>query len=153
MLREVSRAVSKTLCQSFFGCDVAFSRSIWFEATWFNSVSSNKHMTFLLSLFTQGGIYLGVTHRRPMTLSRPHGLAGGERSSAAHAVVQAAWAASNLNNVTFLPTGSESSCPRTNYLSYFLIIIRLQKISQNALVSKVRGGGNTERAKGIPETF
>ena len=59
----------------------------------------------------------------------------------AHAVVQAAQAASKLNNVTFVPTGSEFSRQITNYLPYLLIIIRLQKTSQNALVSKNEGRG------------
>ena len=72
----------------------------------------------------------------------------------AHAVVQAAQAASKLTNVTFVPAGSEFSRQITNYLPYLLIIIRLQKTSQNALVSKNEGRGKhtpfCQRQRGGP---
>ena len=69
----------------------------------------------------------------------------GERSSAAHAVVQAARACRQVEQCHFSHTCSEFSRQITNYFASFLIIIRLQKISQNALVSKNEGPGKHPR--------
>ena len=65
----------------------------------------------------------------------------GERSSAAHAVVQAARACRQGEQCHFSRTCSEFSRQITNYFASFLILIRLQKIYQNALVSKNEGPG------------